>query len=364
MATLGEVIGNAARLASPGKGILASDESTGTVGKRLKGVGLENTVEMRQAYREVLYTVPGIGEYFSGVIMYEETLYQSTRGGVPFVEVLRQQGILPGIKADQGLVVLAGTDGESTVQGLDDLNARCVRYYKQGARFAKWRAVVKISDKCPSALAIAHTAEGLACYAAIAQQNGLVPIVEPEILIDGTHSIERSAQVAEEVFAAVICALHRHRVCLEGILLKPQMILPGFDCPQKVTPEECAAATIKTLQRCIPAAVPGIMFLSGGQSEEEATVHLQALNELKQRLGTKAPWALSFSFGRALQGSVLRIWAENEANKEAAQRMGLAIARVNAEATLGRYSSGKDGHPSTCNDDLREGFRGWSAAPS
>eukprot|EP00897_Mesotaenium_endlicherianum_P005076 jgi/Mesen1/4597/ME000232S03858 len=353
--TLDEVIANASKLAAPGKGILASDESTGTVGKRLQSVGLKNIEDVRRAYREVLYTAPGIGEYLSGAILFEETLYQSTSAGVPFVEVLSKQGILPGIKVDKGLVIVAGTDGESATQGLDGLSQRCQAYYRQGARFAKWRAVVKISESCPSPLALQLTAEGLAQYASVCQQNGLVPI--PEILIDGAHTIERSAEVAEAVLAHVVAALHRHHVYLEGLLIKPQMVMPGFDCPTKVTQQECAAVTLRTLQRTLPPAIPGVMFLSGGQSEKEATEHLNALNVLKAQQGAMAPWALSFSFGRALQASVLRIWGGQQAQVAEAQKMGAALAQVNSQATLGQYSGP---HPSSCTDELREGFRGWS----
>ncbi|GAQ78678.1 Fructose-biphosphate aldolase [Klebsormidium nitens] len=354
-APLDEVIANANKLAQPGKGILASDESTRTVGKRLQSVGLDNTEANRQAFREMLYTTPGIGQYLSGAILFHETLFQSTANGTPFVKVLGEAGILPGIKVDVGLVPIPGTDGETSTLGLDDLTNRSRAYYEQGARFAKWRAVLKIGANLPSSLAIAMNARDLARYASICQQSGLVPIVEPEILIDGDHTLERSAEVAERVFAAVVAALHEHRVCLEGILLKPQMILPGAESPQKASPEEIAAATLRTLRRTIPPAVPGVMFLSGGQSEQEATVNLNTLNSLALQTGG-APWTLSFSFGRALQASPLRIWSGDASKVEEAQEMAVGLARVNAEAVLGKYSGP---HPSKLTASLRENFRGW-----
>eukprot|EP00270_Netrium_digitus_P015775 TRINITY_DN5580_c0_g1_i1.p1 TRINITY_DN5580_c0_g1~~TRINITY_DN5580_c0_g1_i1.p1 ORF type:complete len:364 (+),score=84.82 TRINITY_DN5580_c0_g1_i1:254-1345(+) len=357
-----QVLETARKLTAAGKGILAIDESTVTVGKRLKAVGLENNEETRRAYRELFFTAKGIGQYLSGAILFEETLYQSTSDGVPFVQVLTSAGILPGIKADKGLVEIPGTNGESATAGLDGLGQRCAEYYSQGARFAKWRALIKIlphGHGCPSPLAVQLTADSLARYASVCQQHGLLPIVEPEILIDGQHSIERSAEVAEVVLTAVVHALHVHKVVLEGVLIKPQMIMPGFDNKeQKVSAEEVASITIRTFQRTVPAAVPGIMFLSGGQSEEEATEHLNALNLLKQREGASAPWKLSFSFGRALQASVLRLWAGKAENAESAKELAVQIARVNGLATLGEYPGPP--HPSSCADDLREGFRGWT----
>eukprot|EP00850_Spirogloea_muscicola_P001013 SM000004S14883 [mRNA] locus=s4:78625:81307:+ [translate_table: standard] len=352
---LQDVVSNARRLATPGKGILASDESTGTVGKRLKSVGLENTEENRRAYREVLYTTPGIGAYLNGAILFTETLHQSTKAGIPFPDVLQGQGILVGVKVD--LVRLRSmpcTEGETVSQGLDGLSTRCQQYYNKGARFAKWREVITIKEHCPSTLALQLSSSALARYASICQQEGLVPI--PEILIDGTHSAEKSAEVAELVLAEVFSALSCHHVCLEGILLKPQMVLPGFDCDKKATREECAQLTIRTLQCCVPVAVPGIMFLSGGLSEEEATEQLNELNIIKKSISDKVPWTLSFSFGRALQASVLRIWAGDASQVEAAQAMAGALARVNAMATLGSYVGP---HPSKLTGDLRESFRGW-----
>jgi fructose-bisphosphate aldolase class I len=268
----------AAFISQPGKGILASDESNATTGKRLATVGLDNTVENRQAWRELLYSAPGLGNYISGTIMFDETLFQSSRAGVPFVEVLKQQGILPGIKVDTGLQPIDGTDGETATQGLDGLADRCKRYYQQGARFAKWRAVIKVdSEKHPSTTAILENAHGLARYAQICQANGLVPIVEPEVTLGpGDYSIERTAYISEKVNSHVFRFLNEYNVILEGILLKPNMILPGLDVPTP-PPEEVARYTVRTMLRTIPAAVPGIHFLSGGMSEEEATLNLQAL---------------------------------------------------------------------------------------
>lgn len=329
----------AAFISQPGKGILASDESNATTGKRLATVGLDNTVENRQAWRELLYSAPGLGNYISGTIMFDETLFQSSRAGVPFVEVLKQQGILPGIKVDTGLQPIDGTDGETATQGLDGLADRCKRYYQQGARFAKWRAVIKVdSEKHPSTTAILENAHGLARYAQICQANGLVPIVEPEVTLGpGDYSIERTAYISEKVNSHVFRFLNEYNVILEGILLKPNMILPGLDVPTP-PPEEVARYTVRTMLRSIPAAVPGIHFLSGGMSEEEATLNLQAL----QAYGP-SPWSLTFSYGRALQSSTLKIWSGKEENWKAAQDRLVALAKANSEAQLGKYTGP---HPS------------------
>ncbi|XP_010543462.1 PREDICTED: fructose-bisphosphate aldolase 6, cytosolic [Tarenaya hassleriana] len=327
-----ELIANAAYIGTPGKGILAADESTGTIGKRLASINVENVETNRRALRELLFTTPGALQYLSGVILYEETLYQKTAAGKPFVELLKEGGVLPGIKVDKGTVELAGTNGETTTIGLDGLGDRCKKYYEAGARFAKWRAVLKISANEPSELAIHENAYGLARYAVICQENGLVPIVEPEILVDGSHDIEKCAYVTERVLAACYKALNDHHVILEGTLLKPNMVTPGSDSA-KVAPEVIAEHTVRALQRTVPAAVPAIVFLSGGQSEEEATVNLNAMNQLKG----KKPWSLTFSYGRALQQSTLKTWAGKEENVEKAQAAFLARARANSEATLGGY---------------------------
>ncbi|BBN00803.1 fructose-bisphosphate aldolase, class I [Marchantia polymorpha subsp. ruderalis] len=329
----------AAFISAPGKGILASDESNATTGKRLATVGLDNTEANRQAWRELLYSAPGLGDYISGTIMFEETLFQSSRAGVPFVDILKQQGILPGIKVDTGLQPIDGTDGETATQGLDGLAERCRRYYQQGARFAKWRAVIKVdSEKHPSSTAIMENAHGLARYAQICQANGLVPIVEPEVTLgDGDYSIERTAYISEKVNSHVFRFLNEYNVILEGILLKPNMILPGLDVPTPA-PEEVAKYTVRTMLRSIPAAVPGIHFLSGGMSEEEATLNLNAL----QAYGP-TPWSLTFSYGRALQSSTLKIWSGKEENWDAAQQRLVALAKANSEAQLGKYTGP---HPS------------------
>ncbi|KAL4185823.1 hypothetical protein AMTRI_Chr10g7790 [Amborella trichopoda] len=319
-------------IVSPGKGILAADESTGTIGKRLASINVENVESNRRALRELLFTSPGALSYLSGVILFEETLYQSTSSGQPFVDVLNDNGVIPGIKVDKGVVELAGTDSETTAQGLDGLGARCQQYYKAGVRFAKWRAVLKIGSTEPSQLSIDQNAHGLARYAIICQENGLVPIVEPEVLTDGAHDIKKCAEVTERVLAAVYKALNDHHVLLEGTLLKPNMVTPGSDGP-KVGPEVIAEYTVTALRRTVPAAVPGIVFLSGGQSEEEATLNLNAMNKLE----VLKPWNLSFSFGRALQQSTLKAWAGKNENVEAAQGTFLARCKANSEATFGKY---------------------------
>ncbi|KAI9110829.1 hypothetical protein K1719_018267 [Acacia pycnantha] len=327
-----ELIANAAYIGTPGKGILAADESTGTIGKRLASINVENVESNRRALRELLFTTPGALQYISGVILFEETLYQKTAAGKPFVEVLKEGGVLPGIKVDKGTVELAGTNGETTTQGLDGLAQHCQKYYEAGARFAKWRAVLKIGPTEPSELAIHENAYGLARYAAICQENGLVPIVEPEILVDGTHDINKCAAVTERVLAACYKALNDHHVLLEGTLLKPNMVTPGSEAP-KVSPEVIAEHTVRALQRTVPAAVPAVVFLSGGQSEEQATLNLNAMNKFKG----KKPWSLSFSFGRALQQSTLKAWSGKEENVKKAQGAFLTRCKANSEATLGTY---------------------------
>jgi len=327
-----ELIKNAAYIGTPGKGILAADESTGTIGKRFASINVENVEDNRRALRELLFCTPGALQYISGVILFEETLYQSTKAGKPFVEVLKEANVLPGIKVDKGTVELGGTNGETTTQGHDDLGKRCAKYYEAGARFAKWRAVLKIGPNEPSQLSIDQNAQGLARYAIICQENGLVPIVEPEILVDGPHDIDRCAYVTEIVLAACYKALNDQHVLLEGTLLKPNMVTPGSDS-KKVAPEVIAEYTVRTLQRTVPPAVPAVVFLSGGQSEEEATKNLNAMNKLQ----TKKPWSLSFSFGRALQQSTLKAWAGKEENLEKAQAAFLVRCKANSEATLGTY---------------------------
>ncbi|OIW02924.1 hypothetical protein TanjilG_29700 [Lupinus angustifolius] len=338
-----ELVKNAKYIATPGKGILAADESTGTIGKRLSSINVDNIEANRQALRELLFTSPNALQYLSGVILFEETLYQNASDGNPFVQLLQKNDngihnilrLIPGIKVDKGVVELAGTNGETTTQGFDSLGARCQQYYKAGARFAKWRAVLKIGPNEPSELSIQQNAQGLARYAIICQENGLVPIVEPEILTDGSHDIAKNAAVTETVLAAVYKALNDQHVLLEGTLLKPNMVTPGSDSP-KVAAEVIAEHTVRTLRRTVPAAVPGVVFLSGGQSEEEATLNLNAMNKLE----VLKPWTLSFSFGRALQSSTLKTWAGKKENVAKAQEGFLARCKANSEATLGNYAGG------------------------
>ncbi|KAH9314140.1 hypothetical protein KI387_022767 [Taxus chinensis] len=318
-----ELVQTAKSIASPGRGILAIDESNATCGKRLASIGLDNNESNRQAYRQLLLTTPGLGEYISGAILFEETLYQSTTDGKKFVDCLREENIVPGIKVDKGLVPLPGSNNESWCQGLDGLASRSAKYYKQGACFAKW----------PSELAVKEAAWGLARYAAISQDNGLVPIVEPEILLDGDHSIDRTLQVAEKVWAEVFFYLLQNIVMFEGILLKPSMVLPGAEHKKKATPEQVAEYTLRMLKRRVPPAVPGIMFLSGGQSEVEATLNLNAMNQ------SPNPWHVSFSYARALQNTVLKTWKGLPENVEAAQKALLICAKANSLAQLGRYSA-------------------------
>ncbi|XP_042434357.1 fructose-bisphosphate aldolase 1, chloroplastic-like [Zingiber officinale] len=338
-----ELVQTAKSIASPGHGILAVDESNATCGKRLASIGLENTEQNRQAYRQLLLTTSGLGAYISGAILYEETLYQSTTDGKKFVDCLHHEKIMPGIKVDKGLVPLPGSNNESWCQGLDGLASRCAEYYKQGARFAKWRTVVSIPSG-PSALAVKEAAWGLARYAAIAQDNGLVPIVEPEILLDGDHPIERTLEVAEKVWAEVFFYLAENNVVFEGILLKPSMVTPGAEHKEKASPETIAKYTLKMLNRRVPPAVPGIMFLSGGQSEAEATLNLNAMNLAPN------PWHVSFSYARALQNSVLKTWQGQPENIKAAQKALLARAKANSLAQLGRYSA--DGE----NEEAKKGM--------
>merc|ERR1711920_783142 len=340
-----ELIATANTIASKGRGILAMDESNGTCGKRLDSIGLENTEENRKAYRTLLVTTPGLGEYISGAILFEETLYQSSKGGKTFVDCLKEQNIVPGIKVDKGLVPMANSNGESWCQGLDGLAERCAEYYKQGARFAKWRSVVNITAG-PTDKALVDCAYGLARYAAIAQDNGLVPIVEPEILLDGEHDIDTTLEVASKTWAEVFKFMADNQVMFEGILLKPSMVTPGADCPTRATPEQVADYTLKMLKRRVPPAVPGIMFLSGGQSEMEATLNLNAMNQEPN------PWHVSFSYARALQNSVLKTWLGAPANVPAAQAALMQRAQANSMAQLGKYSA--DGESASASEGMYE----------
>ncbi|XP_029653128.1 fructose-bisphosphate aldolase isoform X2 [Octopus sinensis] len=330
----------AAAIVAPGKGILAADESTGSMGKRLTAINVENTEENRRRYRELLFTADReCAKYISGVIMFHETFYQKTSAGVPFVKVLQDKGIIPGIKVDKGVVPLMGTFNECTTQGLDGLAERCAEYKKGGAQFAKWRSVLKIGSCTPSYQAMMENANVLARYAMICQQNGLVPIVEPEVLPDGEHDLETSQKVTEVVLAFTYKALADHHIFLEGTLLKPNMCTAGHSCPKKFTPEQNATATVTALRRTVPSAVPGVTFLSGGQSEEDATINLNAINTC----ALLKPWALTFSYGRALQASVLKAWQGKDENVEAAQKELLVRAKANSEAAVGKYAGSGPG---------------------
>ncbi|KAI4965813.1 hypothetical protein ZWY2020_048157 [Hordeum vulgare] len=315
-----ELMKTAKYIATPGKGILAADESTGTIGKRLASINVENVESNRQALREMLFTAPGALEYLSGVILFEETLYQTAADGTPFVDILKAGNVIPGIKVDKGTVDIAGTDSETTTQGLDSLGARCAKYYEAGARFAKWRAVLKIGPGAePSELAVKQNAEGLARYALICQENGLVPIVEPEILTDGAHDIKACAAATERVLAAVYKSLNDHKVLLEGTLLKPNMVTPGSDSPKV-----------------------------GAESEEQATQNLDAMNKLP----VLKPWTLTFSFGRALQQSTIKKWAGKKENVADAQATFLARCKGNSEATLGKYGGAAAGGDAAASESL------------
>jgi fructose-bisphosphate aldolase class I len=338
-----ELIKNAAKICRPGHGILAADESTGTIGSRFKGINVENNEENRRAYRELLFTTPGLNQYISGVILFEETLYQKQKDGTPFIDLLNKLDIVMGIKVDKGVADL-GTNKESATQGLDDLGKRCAKYYADGCRFAKWRAVLRIDtvNGQPTEKSIRENSHGLARYAVICQENGLVPIIEPEILCDGVHTIDQCVDASERVFAGVVKECQDQGVLWEGSLLKPNMITPGTECTTKVSSTEIGWKTVRTLQRTLPSACPGVCFLSGGQSEEEASVNLNAMNKLE----TKKPWNLTFSYGRALQYSCLRAWVGKHENVEAAQKVLLQMAKNNSEATLGKFVGGKGSHES------------------
>jgi len=319
-------------LVEDGKGILAADESTRTIKRRFDQVGVASTEETRRAYRELLFTTPGADRVISGVILFDETIRQKTEDGEPFPQLLAGKGIVPGIKVDKGAKPLAFTDGETITEGLDGLRERLAEYRELGARFAKWRAVYSIAAGRPSAYAVWTNAHALARYAALAQEAGLVPIVEPEVLMDGAHTIDDSAKATGRVLHAVFTELHDQRIDLRGVLLKPNMVLSGYDAPAQAGIDEVAERTLDVLYRHVPAAVPGIVFLSGGQSVEDATAHLNALN-----VRNPHPWQLSFSYGRALQEPTVRVWRGQPENAEAAQQAYLRRASLNGAARQGRY---------------------------
>ncbi|HUO19746.1 MAG TPA: class I fructose-bisphosphate aldolase [Steroidobacteraceae bacterium] len=320
-------------MVAKGKGILAADESGGTIKKRFDSIKLDSTEEHRRTYREMLFTAPGAAQAVSGVILYDETIHQKTSDGTPFPQYLARQGMIPGIKVDLGAKPLAGFPGETITEGLDGLRERLIAYHGLGARFAKWRAVIDIAAGIPTDFAIAANAQALARYAALCQENDIVPIVEPEVLMDGDHSLERCSAVTERVLTVVFGQLFEHRVALEGMVLKPNMVISGKKAANRASPEAVAEATVRVLKRHVPAAVPGIAFLSGGQSSTEATLHLSLMN----RLGP-LPWALTFSYGRALQDTALKAWGGLPANFAAGQKEFARRAQLNGAATTGRYA--------------------------
>ncbi len=330
IATLNET---ARALVAEGKGILAADESSGTIKKRFDSIGVESTEENRRAYRDLLFTTEGAEEHVSGVILFDETIRQSSSDGTPFPKLLESKGVIPGIKVDTGAKPLALAEGETVTEGLDGLRERLAEYRELGARFAKWRATYSISASTPSEYCVWVNAHALARYAALCQEAGIVPIVEPEVLQDGTHTLEESAKATGRVLQAVSTALHDQRVEYAGTLLKPNMVLSGYSASDRAGVREVAEATLECFLKHVPAAVPGIVFLSGGQTDEDATAHLNELNALGPH-----PWQLSFSYGRALQAPALKAWGGAAENVEAAQRAYLHRARMNGLARSGSYS--------------------------
>jgi fructose-bisphosphate aldolase class I len=327
----------ASAMVAKDKGLLAADESNATIAKRLEKIGCQSTEEQRRSYRELLFTTAGVAQWISGVILYDETIRQKTRDGVAFPDYLAKLGIIPGIKVDTGAKALAGFPGETITEGLDGLRDRLVEYYKLGARFAKWRAVIDIGEDIPTRFAIEANAHALARYAALCQEQNIVPIVEPEVLMDGGHTQERCEAVTNQVLAEVFTQLERHRVHLEGMILKPNMVISGKKCATRATAEQVAAATVRCLKRHVPSALPGIMFLSGGQTPAEAALHLSLMN----RLGP-LPWQLSFSYGRALQDAALTAWGGKSANFAAAQKEFQKWSRLNGLARSGGFTAGME----------------------
>ncbi len=321
-------------LVAPGKGILAADESGGTIKKRFDSISVDSTEENRRDYREMLFTAKNVGDYISGVILFDETIRQDAADGTSLVKLLEGQGIVPGIKVDLGAKPLAGADGETVTEGLDGLRERLAEYHSLGARFAKWRATYTITDSLPSAYCIDVNAHALARYAALCQEAGIVPIVEPEVLMDGEHTIQRSFDVTSAVLDSLYEALFLQRVRLDGTLLKPNMVLSGYSCPQQASVQEVAEASVRCFRATVPAAVPGIVFLSGGQTDELATAHLNAMNQLGS-----LPWELSFSYGRALQAPALKAWKGETANVDAGRNAFLHRAKLNSAARSGSYSA-------------------------
>jgi len=327
-----ELSATARALVAKSRGILAADESSGTIKKRFDTIKLDSTEENRRAYREMLFTAPGSSEYISGVIMYDETIRQKTKDGLPFPTYLAQHGMLPGIKVDLGAKPLAGFPGETITEGLDGLRERLAEYYKLGAKFAKWRAVIDIGSGIPTLYAIDANAEALARYATLCQEAGIVPIVEPEVLMDGGHALDRCEEVTNLVLDRVFEHLFAARVFLEGMVLKPNMVVPGKKSTQKASPEQVAEATVRTLKRQVPSAVPGIAFLSGGQSPTEATLHLSLMNA-----AGPLPWTLTFSYGRALQENALNAWGGKATGYSSGQQALFVRAKLNGLAAVGTY---------------------------
>jgi len=324
-------------MVAPGKGILAADESTGTMKKRLDSIGVESTVEKRRDYRETLFRTPAMADCISGVILFDETIRQKAADGTPLVDIIRSHGSIPGIKVDAGARGLAGHDGEKVTEGLDGLRERLAEYYEIGARFAKWRAVITIGEEIPTGACIGSNAHALARYAALCQEAGIVPIVEPEVLMDGDHHIDTCFEVTEWTLRTLYDELFAQDVVLEGTILKPNMVLSGSTCDEQAALDEVAEKTVACLRRAVPAAVPGIVFLSGGQSDIDATAHLDAMNR-----GFEVPWRLSFSYGRALQAAPLKAWAGDNANRAAAMAAFAHRARMNALATAGQWDAARE----------------------
>lgn len=321
-------------LVADGKGILAADESSGTIKKRFDSIKLESTEPARRDYRHLLFSTPGVAQFIGGIILFDETIRQNAADGTPLVRLIASAGMIPGIKVDLGAKPLAGHPNETVTEGLDGLRERFAEYAKLGARFAKWRAVYRIGENMPSRACLSVNAHALARYAALAQEAGLAPIVEPEVLMDGPHDIDTCERVTEEVLRRVFADLAVQGVVLEGMLLKPNMVLSGTECPEQAGVEEVASRTIRCLKRVVPASVPGIVFLSGGQSDEVATLHLNAMNKIARGL----PWELSFSYGRALQAAPLKAWVGKPENVNAAQEAFYARAQANSAACLGTYA--------------------------
>ena len=331
----------ATRLVTDGKGILAADESVKTLTRRFDAVGIQSTEESRRAYREILFTTTGASEFISGAILYEETIRQTSSDGTPFAQVLSSQDIVPGVKVDTGAVPLAGSPDETVTEGLDGLRDRLTAYHEMGARFAKWRAVIRITPTLPSQACVSANAHALARYAALCQEQHLVPIVEPEVLMNGAHTIERCEDVTAMALHAVFHALFEQGVALEAMLLKPNMVIAGMECPRRASVQEVASATLRCLRRHVPAAVPGIVFLSGGQTDRMATAHLNEIN----RLPGPKPWKISFSYGRALQDVAMGAWHGRDENVTAGQRAFYQRARCNGAASLGKYTGEMEAEP-------------------